>query len=72
MSKDNFSLDEMMRLAKAANSQKPEDMLGAMQSKIPENKMNEIKQILGDKKAVEELLRSEQAQRLMKQLGKKQ
>lgn len=71
MSKDNFSLDEMMRLAKAANSQKPEDVLGAMQSKIPENKMNEIKQVLGDKKALEELLKSEQAQRLMKQFGKK-
>lgn len=67
MSKDNFSLEEMLRLAKAANGQKPEDLLGAVQSKVPDDKMREIKRILGDKKALEDLLSSEQAQKLMRQ-----
>ena len=67
MSKDNFSLEEMLRLAKAANAKKPEDLLGAVQSKMPDDKMKEIKRILGDKKALEELLSSEQAQKLMRQ-----
>ncbi len=71
MSKDNFSLEDAMRLAKAAQGNTPEDMLSAMQGKISGDKVSEIKKILGDKKALEELLRSEQAQRLMKQFGKK-
>ncbi len=71
MSKENFSVEEMLRLAKAAKGERPEDMLNAVQNKIPQNKMNEIKKVLGDKKALEELLRSEQAQKLMKQFGKK-
>ncbi len=71
MSNNNFSPEELLRLAKAAQGRKPEDMLGAMQNRIPENKINEIKKVLGDRKALEEILRSEQAQRLMKQFGKK-
>ncbi len=67
----NFSPEELLRLAKSAKSNKPEDMLSAMQSKLPENGVNEIKRILGDKKALEELLKSEQAQKIMKQFGKK-
>ena len=67
MSKDNFSLDEMLRLAKAANAKKPEDLLGAVQDRMSDDKMKEIKRVLGDKKALEELLKSEQAQRLMRQ-----
>ncbi|MGN0573951.1 MAG: hypothetical protein ACI4IX_08440 [Acutalibacteraceae bacterium] len=67
MSKDNLSFDEILRLAKAAESKKPEDLLGAVQSKLSDDKASEIKRILGDKKALEELLSSEQAQRLMKQ-----
>ena len=70
MSKDNFSLEEMLRLAKAANAKKPEDLLGAVQNKVPDDKMKEIKRVLGDKKALEDLLSSEQAQRLMRQFGK--
>lgn len=46
-------------------------MLSAMQNKLPENGVNEIKRILGDKKALEELLKSEQAQKIMRQFGKK-
>lgn len=69
MSKDNFSLEEMLRLAKAANAKKPEDLLGAVQSRVSEDKMREIKRVLGDKKALEDILSSEQAQRLMRQFG---
>ena len=67
MSKDNFSIEEMLRLAKASNAKKPEDLLGAVQSKLPDSKVQEIKRVLGDKKALEELLSSEQAQNLMRQ-----
>ena len=67
MSKDNFSLEKMLRLAKAANAKKPEDLLGAVQNKVSDDKMKEIRRILGDKKALEELLSSEQAQKLMRQ-----
>ncbi|MBQ2904598.1 MAG: hypothetical protein IJE48_09400 [Clostridia bacterium] len=70
MSKDNFSIEEMLRLAKAANAKKPEDLLGAVQSRVPDDKMKELKRVLGDKKALEDLLSSEQAQRLMRQFGK--
>ena len=71
MSKDNFSLEEMLRLAKAANAKKPEDLLGAVQSRVSDDKMKEIRRVLGDKKALEDILSSEQAQRLMRQFGKK-
>ena len=67
----NFSPEELLRLAKSMKGNKPEVMLSAMQNKLPENGVNEIKRILGDKKALEELLRSEQAQKIMKQFGKK-
>lgn len=67
MSKDNFSIEEMLRLAKAANAKKPEDLLGAVQSRVSDDKMKEIKRVLGDKKALEDILSSEQAQRLMRQ-----
>ena len=70
MSKDNFSFEEMLRLAKAANAKKPEDLLGAVQSRVSDDKMKELKRVLGDKKALEDLLSSEQAQRLMRQFGK--
>ena len=67
----NFSPEELLRLAKSMKGNKPEDMLSAMQNKLPENGVNEIKRILGDKKALEELLKSEQAQKLMKKFGGK-
>jgi hypothetical protein len=65
MSKDNFSVDELLAL----KNKKPEEMLGAVQNKLPEDKKNELFRILGDKKALEELLKSEQAQKLMKKFG---
>lgn len=59
-----------MRLAKASGSKSPEEMLSAVQSRVSADKMNEIKKMLSDKKALEELLKSEQAQRLMRQFKK--
>ena len=67
MSKDKFSVDELLML----KNKKPDEMLGAVQDKLPEDKKNELFRILGDKKALEELLKSEQAQKLMKKFGGK-
>ena len=68
MSKDNFSVDELIAL----KNKNPDEMLGAVQERLPEEKKNELFRILGDKKALEELLRSERAQQLIRQFGKKQ
>ena len=70
MSNENFSLDEIMRIAKASQAQKPEDMLGAMKGKLPDDKVSEIQRVLKDKKALEQLLNSEQAQRIMNRFKK--
>ena len=67
MSKDKFSVDELLML----KNKKTDEMLGAVQDKLPEEKKNELFRILGDKKALEELLKSEQAQKLMKKFGGK-
>lgn len=67
MNKDNFSVDELLSL----RNKKPEDMLGAVGDRLSDEKKSELFRILGDKKALEELLRSEQAQNLMKKFGGK-
>lgn len=59
-----------MRMAQASKSGTPEDIMGAVQNKVPADKMNEIKRVLGDKKALEELLKSEQAQQLLRRFKK--
>ena len=70
INKNNFSLEELMRLAKVSENKSPEEMLGAVQNRVPSDKMSEIKKVLSDKKALEDLLRSEQAQQLMRQFKK--
>lgn len=67
MNKDNFSVDELLSLRNKGS----EEMLGAVQDKLSEEKKNELFRILGDKKALEKLLQSEQAQQLMKKFGGK-
>lgn len=67
MNKDNFSVEELLSL----RNKKPEDMLGAVGDRLSNEKKSELFRILGDKKALEELLRSEQAQNLMKKFGGK-
>ena len=65
MSKEKFSVDEILALA----GNKPDDILNSVQKKLPDSKKDELFRILGDKSAMEKLLKSEQAQALMKQLS---
>lgn len=57
-------------MAKEAKESEPNELLEKVGEKLPQEKKNEIFRILGDKKALEELLKSEQAQKLMKQFKK--
>ena len=68
MNKENFSFEEIMKLAKSGENKKPEDLLRAVQNRMPSDKMNEIQKVLSDKNAIETLLKSEQAQQLMNRL----
>jgi hypothetical protein len=45
-------------------------MLGAIKEKLPDDKVSEIQRVLKDKKALEQLLNSEQAQRIMNRFKK--
>ncbi|MBR2869048.1 MAG: hypothetical protein IKB88_08340 [Clostridia bacterium] len=65
MNNDKISLDELVSL----RNKNPEEMLNAVQNKLSDDKKSELFRILGDKKALEELLKSEQAQKLMKKFG---
>ena len=65
MSNEKISVDEILSLA----GKKPNEILGNIQKKLPENKKDELFRILGDKNAMEQMLRSEQAQALMKKLS---
>lgn len=65
MSNEKISVDEILSLA----GKKPDEILGNIQKKLPENKKDELFRILGDKNAMEQMLRSEQAQALMKKLS---
>ena len=65
MNNDKISLDELVSL----RNKNPDEMLDAVQNKLSDDKKSELLRILGDKKALEELLKSEQAQKLMKKFG---
>lgn len=65
MSKEKISVDEILALA----GNKPEEILSNVQKKLPDNKKDELFRILGDKNAMEQLLKSEQAQALMKKFS---
>ena len=65
MSNEKISVDEILSLA----GKKPDEILGNIQKKLPENKKDELFRILGDKNAMEQMRRSEQAQALMKKLS---
>ena len=70
MGKGELSAEELLRLANSASGKDPNALLGAVEKRLPQEKKNELFRNLGDKKALEELLRSEQAQKLMKQFKK--
>lgn len=65
MSNEKISVDEILSLA----GKKPDEILGSIQNKLPENKKDELFRILGNKDAMEQMLKSEQAQALMKKLS---
>lgn len=65
MNNDKISLDELVSL----RNKNPDEMLDAVQNKLSDDKKSELFRILGDKKALEELLKSDQAQKLMKKFG---
>lgn len=65
MSKENLSVDEILSLA----GKKPDEILGNVQKKLSDEKKNELFRLLGDKNAMEQMLKSEQAQALMKKLS---
>lgn len=70
MSKDNLSAEELLKMAEKSSNASPRELLGAVEKRLSPEKKNELDNILKDKKAIEELLKSEQAQRLMKQFKK--
>lgn len=61
-----FDPDELFRLA---NSGTGGEMPDAVQDILSEENKKELFRVLGDKKALEELLSSEKAQRLMKKFN---
>ena len=70
INKENLSFEELLKMAQASKNGKPEDIMGAVKDKVPADKMNEIRKVLGDKKALEEILKSEQAQQLLRRFKK--
>lgn len=71
MNKENLSVDELLKIAKANENGNPDKMLEAVKDRLSDEKKNELSKILSDKKAIETLLSSEKAQALMKKFGQK-
>lgn len=71
MSNEKLSVDELLKIAKANESKNPDEMLDAVKGRLSDEKKNELSKILSDKKAMEALLSSEAAQKLMKKFGQK-
>lgn len=71
MNKENLSVDELLKIAKASENGNPDKMLEAVKGRLSDEKKNELSKILSDKKAIETLLSSEKAQALMKKFGQK-
>ena len=71
MNKENLSVDELLKIAKANENGNPDKMLEAVKGRLSDEKKNELSKILSDKKAIETLLSSEKAQALIKKFGQK-
>lgn len=71
MSKENLSVDELLKIAKASEKKNPDEMLDAVKGRLSEEKKTELSKILSDKKAIEALLSSDAAHKLMKKFGQK-
>lgn len=71
MSNEKISVDELFKIAKASENKNPDEMLDAVKGRLSDEKKNELTSILSDKKALEALLSSEKAQKLIKKFGQK-
>ncbi len=64
MQKENLSPDEIL----AFSGKSAEETVKAFEGRLSDDKKNELFKVLSDKKAIEELLKSERAQALMNRL----
>ncbi len=71
MSSNNFSPDQLLKLLMNSKGSAPDSSLAQdiLQNKITPEQRNRVQSILQDKNALEQLLKSPQAQELMKKLG---
>lgn len=65
MSNGNFSVDEIMKMAKASDGKNPDEMVNTIKNRLSDDKKEALSELLSDKNAMEQLLKSEQAQKLM-------
>lgn len=65
MSKDKFSVDEILKMAKASDGKNPDEMVNTIKNRLSDDKKEALSKLLSDKNAMEQLLKSEQAQKLM-------
>lgn len=65
MSNGNFSVDEILKMAKASDGKNPDEMVNTIKNRLSDDKKEALSKLLSDKNAMEQLLRSEQAQKLM-------
>ena len=65
MNNGNFSVDEIMKMAKASGGKNPDEMVNTIKNRLSDDKKEALSKLLSDKNAMEQHLRSEQAQNLM-------
>ena len=68
MSNGNFSFDEILRMANASGGKKPDEVVDSIKNRLPDEKKEALSKLLSDRNAMEQLLKSEQAQKLMERL----
>lgn len=73
MSSNNFSPDQLLKLLMNSKGSGPDSNMAQdlLQNKITPEQRARVQNILQDKSALEDLLKSPQAQELMKKLGGK-
>ncbi len=65
MNNGKFSVDEILEMA---NGKNPEEMVNSIKNTLSDDKKEALSKLLSDKSAMESLLKSEQAQKLMERL----
>lgn len=65
MNNGKFSVDEILKMA---NGKNPEEMVNSIKNTLSDDKKEALSKLLSDKSAMESLLKSEQAQKLMERL----